>query len=509
MELTVVGLDGASRNVFGRWLDELPNIRDTIESGYDGTLHSTDPPLTNVAWTSFATGKAPGQTGVFDWVYINDQYEPQQYHGDDVHHETLYDMVPGSTFVNLPAAYPRVPMADDASVVYAFDAPDESIAVPDEFKQFDEYENYCSGKTDEDLSDIEQLKQLRDIARKRFEFSKRAFEETDTLFYVLFSATDFALHIIPEMTGEYERIYRQLYRDIDEYVGWFRERSENIALMSDHGFQENTRIFHVQEWFAQNGYLARESESDDTGTVQTLTERALSNEYVYAVAKSIHRALTDTLDTDVTEDAYDSLTKTNLDYSETKVFKDGGLWNPISNRTDAFERGCVPPEELPELCEALAHELSSLTDPETGEPVFEYVRPGPDVYGDDYRNAPAVAYNPADGMCMGGFTPSGQVFEDTQVFNHRKRGYYALDGPSFTSGTEEADIIDIAPTVLAVVGQAVPADLDGDVIDSALATDNPVEYGEPSALTKSPPTRERTEEDDDILQKRLEDLGYI
>src|SRR4030067_3863505 len=72
-KVIVVGLDGATFTLLQPLMDEgkMPNLRKIIGNGASGILHSTHPPLTAPAWSSFATGKNPGKHGAHDFVVRN------------------------------------------------------------------------------------------------------------------------------------------------------------------------------------------------------------------------------------------------------------------------------------------------------------------------------------------------------------------------------------------------------------------------------------------------------
>ncbi|GAH17126.1 unnamed protein product, partial [marine sediment metagenome] len=53
----------------------IPNLRKIKESGVSGVLKSNFPPITGSAWMSIATGKNPGETGVFDFLVLEDRQE--------------------------------------------------------------------------------------------------------------------------------------------------------------------------------------------------------------------------------------------------------------------------------------------------------------------------------------------------------------------------------------------------------------------------------------------------
>ena len=63
-KMIILGLDGLDPKLTERWMAEgkLPNLRALAESGYYGQLRTTFPPLSPVAWSTFATGVNPGET---------------------------------------------------------------------------------------------------------------------------------------------------------------------------------------------------------------------------------------------------------------------------------------------------------------------------------------------------------------------------------------------------------------------------------------------------------------
>ncbi len=69
-KMIVLGLDGLDPKLTERWMAEgkLPNLRKLAESGYYGRLRTTYPPLSPVAWSTFATGVNPGKHNIFDFL---------------------------------------------------------------------------------------------------------------------------------------------------------------------------------------------------------------------------------------------------------------------------------------------------------------------------------------------------------------------------------------------------------------------------------------------------------
>ena len=100
---------------------------------------------------------------------------------------------------------------------------------------------------------------------------------------------------------------------------------------------------------------------------------------------------------------------------------------------------------------------------------------------------------------------------------HRPNGIIAAVGPAVAEGRKvNAQIADCAPTILALLGQAVPDDMDGRVIEELFAAPPCVQF---EATTQSNISRAQglepetdatySEEQLQTLTDRLTDLGYL
>ncbi|MGC9320086.1 MAG: alkaline phosphatase family protein [Armatimonadota bacterium] len=71
--VVVIGMDGMSPPIVDRLMEEgrLPNFRALAEQGTYRRLRTTCPPLSPVAWSTFATGSNPGKHGIFDFLRRN------------------------------------------------------------------------------------------------------------------------------------------------------------------------------------------------------------------------------------------------------------------------------------------------------------------------------------------------------------------------------------------------------------------------------------------------------
>jgi len=98
--------------------------------------------------------------------------------------------------------------------------------------------------------------------------------------------------------------------------------------------------------------------------------------------------------------------------------------------------------------------------------------------------------------------------------SHRPDGLFVLWGRGVSPGvTVEASVRDVAPTLLALMGEAIPAHMDGRVVGAALTGHSGALAGHGVARSGSEATRNRrsatTPQEAEAIRQRLERLGYL
>ena len=174
--------------------------------------------------------------------------------------------------------------------------------------------------------------------------------------------------------------------------------------------------------------------------------------------------------------------------------------------------------EYEEVCDALTYELcSNWLDPRTSEPVVEQVYKKNDLYSGEYLfKAPDLitVYRP-------GYAPSARAatldldgVSINPVGNSSPREalhapYARLigSGPALlASASQQAALIDIAPTMLYLLGQPIPRRMDGEVA-TALVTPS---YREQHTITRIDEAEHAlSDEEEGLIVDRLRDLGYL
>ena len=192
----------------------------------------------------------------------------------------------------------------------------------------------------------------------------------------------------------------------------------------------------------------------------------------------------------------------------------GQVWVNLSGRESQGAVGAG--DEYGEVCEAVIQELSTnWLDPVSNEPVVQQVLSREDIFAGDYVfKAPdlAVIFRP-------GYAPSANAiqldFDGKSVIEGKRDAPQAAapyarliaSGPNIAAGAKGTGmLIDVMPSLLYLLNQPVPEDIDGTII-STLFTESyrkqtPIRYVEGDEALLS-------NEEEGVIVDRLRDLGYI
>jgi predicted AlkP superfamily phosphohydrolase/phosphomutase len=188
--------------------------------------------------------------------------------------------------------------------------------------------------------------------------------------------------------------------------------------------------------------------------------------------------------------------------------------------------GIVPPQRYEALRDELAERLRTVRVPGRnghgngdGAPltIFPEVYKTEELYQcsrEENPDLPDLLLAPAPGLAVVRKIRGRQAVrwcsDKRMEGTHRIEGILALGGANVHRGLRlDADIVDIAPTVLAALGLRVPVDMEGKVLREAFTMEPVIEREPPLKKVVEEHAEVYTEADKKVLEKRLSDLGYL
>jgi predicted AlkP superfamily phosphohydrolase/phosphomutase len=184
--------------------------------------------------------------------------------------------------------------------------------------------------------------------------------------------------------------------------------------------------------------------------------------------------------------AYDHMVQVwteSVDWSSTRAWAEGEPgWGYVRLNVRGREpQGTVDPDDYRALCDEIAAELVKLENVATGEPAIEAVLHRDDLIGphDDSPLPDLIVRWARTHLIRAVRHPVAGVIEDEmkdfRVTEHNDDGWLVLAGPSVRAGTDigEARLEDVAPTIIHLMGGAVPDDIEGSVLTDMLAPGGP------------------------------------
>lgn len=427
--VAVIGLDGVPFSLLADNADRLEHVDALLETGSAGPMSSPIPPDSSATWPCLTTGVNPGQTGVYGLIDRElTGYETYVTAADDVQAGRLWDHVRAAerpaTVLNVPVTYP--PQRNLQRMVAGFLAPDIERAVyPRELIRDLESMEYrldvdaTVGADDPDAL----LEEAYDTLDARYDTLAHFIERDDwDLFMGVFMAPDRVNHFL---YGEYLRggdrreDFLSFYEQLDTYLGAIRSRLPDdvtLVVVSEHGFARLEYEVQLNEWLERTGWA---SFGDDPDSLSDIT-----------------------------------------DESRAYALPGGRLY---LNLHDREPRGPVDPTEYEVVRDRLREAVLDLTGPD-GRPVADRVERREDCYrGDHVDMAPDLVVVPNEGFDLKGrISDADGVFHDTHRTGMHQDGDAALlvDEPDLD--LDGADVYDVSPTVLALLGLDVDlAEFDG------------------------------------------------
>jgi predicted AlkP superfamily phosphohydrolase/phosphomutase len=467
-KIMIIGLDCAEPSlVLERWRDELPTLSGLMEQGVHGRLTSVIPPITVPAWSCMMASRTPGDLGVYGFRNRSDHTYDGLFiaNGTAIREPRLWDLMTRrgkrSIVLGVPGTFPPRPL--NGCVVSCFLTPSTSVQytyppmLRREIEQVvGEYLFDCPEFRTENKDYL--LRQVYEMTDRRFALADHLLSTKPWDFFAMVEmGTDrmhhgFWKYMDPqhrkyESGNEYEDAILDYHRHVDGLVGKLLAHADDdtaVLVVSDHGAKRLDGGIRVNEWLRREGYLS------------TLTQ----------------------------PNGTTSLDELGVDWSKTVAWGEGGYYSRIFMNVRGREPdGIVAPEDYERVRSELAERLAAIPDDE-GRPMGTTVFRPEEVYPDVNGVAPDLIVHFGDLLWRAVGTVGGDegihTFEnDTgpDDANHAQDGLLIMAGPGIEPGEREGmHLLDVAPTVLELLGMDVPRSMRGrSLLGAPLA--HPVEEG--------------------------------
>ncbi|RLI80829.1 nucleotide pyrophosphatase [Archaeoglobales archaeon] len=441
-KVLVIGLDSAPPELlFHKFIDNLPNIRNLIKKSLYGPMKSCIPAITIPAWMCMATGKTPGELGLYGFRHrkANSYTDIWIAHSLKVKEKAVWDYLSSrgykSVLVGVPPSYP--PKKINGWLISCFITPDSNVnyTYPAELKR--EIEKLVG----EYIFDVIFRKEDRDavkeqiweMTRKRFEVLRYLIQEKD---WDYFQFVEIGLdrihhsfwkyfdenHHLYEPNSKYQNVVFDYYKLLDKEIGKLLKLvDENAAIfiVSDHGVKAMKGAFAVNQWL--------------------ISEKLLNAKY--DGGKIIR---------------FEDL---NVNWNKTIAWAWGGYYSRIFLNVEGREKnGIIKQSHYDSVREEIAELVKSIRGkdgekwntkvfyPEEIYPIARGDKPDLMVYFDDlnWRAAGTLGHPSL-------YLPENDTGPDDAV--HSEYGVFILHVPEMeNSKVMETSIYDFAPTVLSLFG---------------------------------------------------------
>lgn len=548
----VIGLDAACLDVITPWMEkgELPNLRRLMASGTYSELESIIPALTAPAWTSIATGKNPGKHGIFHFVKKKaGGHETELVTSSDVQARYIWEYLSEagmtSVVINMPLTHP--PREMKGVLIPGILAPADPTCFPaGAIKDYEEAHGKYRVYSDCEFGHAAPRKRLKgylDVTKMGkkaalFFAQKMSWD----LLVVQFQKTDDAIHHFG-----LSNLALELYRCVDTCIGEILDaigENANVIVISDHGIGSAKWDFQINSWLRQEGLL-KACRSGAVPLHATLAESIVMGQrrkagfserlFKYLGKKGITleevQRVVDALRLGFLLRLIPALktlkvTGRQIDWENSEAYCDPATYFGITINRGGENRGRVDDgEEYRALREHIIERLKGLRDPD-GEPVFAKVLRREEYYtGPETVRTPDIVFSTIDSRCQTRDILLSKLFTPGRRQAHTSDGLLITCGPDIQEGqrlSSKPSILDIAPTVLHMMGVPVPEDMDGRVLKEIFrAGSEPATREKTSQRVRAVSNgscaghERQTEspviaaEDQENIRKRLRALGYI
>lgn len=486
------------------------------------------------------TGKNPGRHGVFDFIRPN-AGTFEMVNASQIDGKLLWELLSDAGYsvgvLNVPITYP--PRKVNGYIVPGLLAPDQGLTTypADLLKPYraelGRYRltpdvQYSPARVADFIADI------HDLIDTQLRYALRLIKDhpTDVLM-MHFLASDNASHALwrymdkthplhdPKLFDTYGEALLKVYQHLDRAIGALqseiRDPQLNIVVMSDHGFGPLHRTVNLNVLLLQSGLMQLKPRFA-TRLRAFMFKHGLTPKGVYRLLEKIGlQNITARVSRQARNRVVDKfLSFDDVDWSRTVAYSMGHVGQVYLNLKGREPEGIVEARDYEATRQKVIDVLNTLRDPDSGKLLVERIVPREQAASGPYLDRAPDLHLILDGYRAIAFplfaTESKIVTQQIRGDSgcHRLHGILIANGTVFVQGEiDNARIIDLAPTILHALNVAVPDDMDGRVLNNALATELSMRPIETTRIDYTSQQTDLTPEEQAEVEERLRALGYL
>lgn len=432
----------------------MPNMRRLVKAGVRGVLRTTDPPISIPAWPVMFTGVDPGTLGFYGFRHRLNHSYTQNYAPSSTllpvpsMWKILSDRGRRVCVIGMPPGYPPPPV--NGIYISDFLTPGDSkdTTYPPSLREELEA-RFGPYRFDVMFRAEERVQLYRDIVQmtqQHFAVAEELYQrEAWDVFAIHEVGTDRLHHAYTKYFdpvhqdfvpgNPFEHIVEEYYRVVDQAIGRLLALVDDDTIVfigSDHGSMPMAGCFCVNQWLQEKGYLV------------------------------LQRPVT-------TPTPFEKLP---IDWSKTRVWGAGGYYARLFFNVKGREpEGIVDPSELPSLRSSVVTDLASIRRPDGASMPAQVLDPK-EIYHEVHGDPPdlMVYFDELRWRSAGSmghptlYLRENDTGPDDAV--HSFDGVYLVYDPKVVDGRETPAqrILDVSPTLLHLIGEPVPAHMQGRVV---------------------------------------------
>ncbi len=496
-QVILIGIDGATLDLIIPWIDEgkLPTFAKIKNEGVHGTLRSTTPYYSAPAWVSMVTGVQPGKHGIYDF-FRTDTCEKNivnsRYRKAPAIWKLLSEEGKRNIIVNVPGSYPPEKINGVMITGLLTPSPSSDFTYPKELKKSlvpDKLGSYVLEQVAVDdipknltarYAPEKLVAQINEMTISHGEITLNLMKMDDWDFsMVVFRGTDDAQHLL----WDKKDLLLSCYEKADEYIRRMMNDhpKATIILVSDHGFGKPEKYFYVNNALYNEGFLHTTSNpSHDLNTIFALLFDQFSH-IIFSLVP-LQKIVRSKLGRKI---IISGGSQSNINHQKTIAMYHSVCSRGIRiNLKGKYDYGIVEPKDYLKIRDQLICFLKDIKDPETGKKIVKNIYTKEEIYGDHAVNDPLdiifdleeeygaqELLQPPEGIKeifrsskekLSTITKPG--FYDW-MGDHRPNGILFMYGQNIVKNKKvNASIVDITPTILAMLNIPLSPDFDGKVL---------------------------------------------